>query len=477
MKYFLLSILFLQTVLLSCSSDKQSGYIRISPSNPHYLEYQDGTPYIPIGPNICWERFEKDEEKVLALYEQRFRILSENGGNYTRIWLSAPFFEVEHEIENDYDDRIRYRIDKILEYANKYDIKVKFCFENFRKLTNQPAPFLTSVPFDKPIYSIENNGSLTTMEEYFMSEKGKELFINKVNYFSEHYAQNSAVFGWELWNEINSVSVPNSPTCTFDWTKEMLTKVKSLFPNHLVMQSLGSFDNTRWIDMYNSYMNIQNNEIAQVHRYLDLGASWDICHSSMDTLASNTIAEIRQMVSDKPIILSEVGAVENNHSGPWNLYQTDTLGILLHDMLFAPFFSGAAGPGQSWHWDYYIEKQNLWWHYQRFSEAIKNINPIKEHFNPFYLWKDDVRLYGLDGTTNTITWCRDARYSWHTELVEKVAPEERSITLPINQFGKASYSDIQLYNPWLNTWSKLDSENDSVRFHFTRSAILRIKKN
>lgn len=468
--------LFILLFTLSCSKEREGDFIKVSLQNPRYFEYKDGRTYIPIGPNICWERFEKDEARVLALYEQRFRILAQNGGNYTRIWLSAPFFEVEHAKEQEYDKRIAQRIDKLLEHAEKYGIKIKFCFENFRKLTNSPAPFSTSVPFDKPIYSTENEGSLQSMEEYFNSQEGRELFIRKVNFFAKRYADHPAVFGWELWNEINAVNVPGNKQCILDWTVEMLPIVKSAFPNHLVMQSLGSFDNLKGIDTYRSFMTIPTNEIAQVHRYLDPGASWDICHAPMDTLASNAVTEIRNMVTDKPVLLSEVGAVEANHAGPSKLYETDTLGILLHDLLFAPYFSGAAGPGQSWHWDYYIEKNNLWWHFGRFAEAIKNADPIKENYQPFYLQIDDIRIYCLNGQSHSLLWSRDARSDWHTELIEQKLPEKRRLILPLIRIGQESYSSVQLYNPWENHWADYIAKNGSITFDFNRSAIIRINK-
>lgn len=56
----------------SCGKERDQNFIRVSKVNPCYLEYSDGTPFIPVGPNICWERFETDETKVLQLYEQRF---------------------------------------------------------------------------------------------------------------------------------------------------------------------------------------------------------------------------------------------------------------------------------------------------------------------------------------------------------------------------------------------------------------------
>lgn len=476
MKQFLIYILPLSVLLFSCNKGEKEDYIKVSTVNPHYFEGEKGKTYIPIGLNICWERFEKDEAKVLASYAQRFRNLSENGGNYVRIWLSAPFFEVEHSKEKEYDERVAQRIDNLLELAKKYGIKIKFCFENFRQLTNQPAPFPSSVPFDKPIYAKENNGSLQTMEEYFCSAEGKDLFISRVKFVAKRYADHPAIFGWELWNEINSVNVPGDKKCLLDWTKEMLPILKSIFPNHLVMQSLGSFDNKKQIETYRLFMTLPTNEVAQVHRYLDPGASWDICHASMDTLAANSVAEIRNWITDKPVILSEVGAVKANHAGPSLLYETDTTGILLHDLLFAPYFSGAAGPGQSWHWDYYIEKNNLWWHFGRFSEAIKNTDPVKENYIPFYLQTDSIRFYGLNGETHTLIWCRDALSNWQTELEKQKSPEIRELTLPLKEIGNETYPSVQFYDPWENLWSDNIPVNGIIKVNFKRSIIIRINK-
>ncbi len=62
--------------------------------------------------------------------------------------------------------------------------------------------------------------------------------------------------------------------------------------------------------------------------------------------------------------------VEHERSGPFKLYARDTHGMLLHDVLFAPFFAGAAGPGQIWHWNVYVDANRLWHHFGRFAAAI-----------------------------------------------------------------------------------------------------------
>src|SRR5215471_7201197 len=107
------------------------------------------------------------------------------------------------------------------------------------------------------------------------------------------------------------------------------------------------------------------NDIAQVHRYLDLGASLDACKGPVDVLAAEAVRELLAFQPGKPVILAESGAVEPRHSGPFKLYTADQDGVLLHDILFAPFFAGAAGPSQIWHWDAYVAKNGLWQHFRR----------------------------------------------------------------------------------------------------------------
>lgn len=471
------SFVFLFSLFSSCSKEDEKIYIRISERNPNYFEYSDGKPYIPIGPNICWERFEKDETKVIELYEQRFRNLSENGGNYTRIWLSAPFFDVEHSKAASYDQNVKKRIDKILALAEKYDIKIKFCLENFRALEDYPAIFPGSVPFDKPIYSKKYGGPLESTEDYFNTPEGKELFTQKLAFYSKYYKDNPAIFGWELWNEINAVHIPDKPESVLKWTNTMLPLSKTYFPNHLVMQSLGSFDRKSSFNLYEQFVTLLSNEIAQVHRYLDPGASWEICQAPMDILASNAVRELQNMVENKPIVLSEVGAVEANHSGPSLLYQKDNLGVLLHDMLFAPFFSGAAGPGQSWHWQFYIEKNNLWWHFGRFEKAIRGINPIIENFIPQFCEIDGVRLYVLKGKSNILIWGRDSKSDWVTEIVEGKNPEKRNLNIPLSKLliSDKQYN-VKMYDPWNDLWSKIKIENNGLTIpQFERSFVIRIE--
>lgn len=451
-------------------------FIKISDKNSLYLSYTDGTPYIPLGPNICWPRFETSEEEGLAKMQFYFKKLEENNCNYTRIWLSAPFFNIEENTAGKYDSTIVRRIDTVLSMASNAGVKVKFCIENFRVLTNRPSPFPGSVPFDKPIYSENNGGPISDITNYFTSVTGRNLFLKKMRFYSKKYGNNPTILGWELWNEINAVDVEES--LLLSWTTDMLHSAKEIFPNHLVMQSLGSFSSNNIRKVYRDYSLLNNNELAQIHRYLDPGANLEVCKGSMDILAFDAIKELKSYNLVKPLLLSEVGAVEANHAGPSKLYESDTLGILLHDMLFAPYFSGSAGPGQSWHWHYYIEKNDLWWHFNRFYEATKNTNPITESFFPKYFETKKLRVYALIGKETTLVWLRDSKSNWQTELIDKIYPESFTDSISMKKLGleKMEINSIKFYNPWSNTWSMGQVKNNLIHTPiFSRSLMLKIR--
>ncbi len=112
-------------------------------------------------------------------------------------------------------------------------------------------------------------------------------------------------------------------------------------------------------------------------------------------------------------------------------------------MLFAPFFAGAAGTGQSWWWGEYVAVHNLWHHFRRFAKAIEGLDPVAERFRPFYTETPRLRVYGLKGLKTIVVWCRDKRNGWEDEFVRGLPPETiADESLP---FWGCSYD---CYLPW-----------------------------
>lgn len=441
-----------------------SPFVRVSPRDPRYLELSDGTPYIPIGLNMI----APPGNEGLPGMETWMTELATNGGNYIRVWLGNPFFDVEHTHSGEYDEAKAQRIDALLNIASRDGIRVKLCLEHFRSLKGGRQSWA-----NKPLHLVANGGTATNINDFFDGTASRELFKKKLAWFAHRFGSNPTVFSWELWNEINAVQGGDYMA----WTELMLPELHRLFPHNLAMQSLGSFDRDTVRPSYQRLATMPGNDVAQVHRYLDLGAQLPVCHGPMDVLAADAVRELLAAHPGRPVLLAESGAVEPSHSGPFKLYDNDKDGLLLHDVLFAPFFAGAAGPGHIWHWDAYVAKQRLWWQFGRFAEVVKGLAPPAEHFEPEMLPHPRLRVYVLNGRHTVLLWCRDAQDTWQRELAEGKAPDtvaDALLDLGSLKLGKA---DAHIYDPWENQWSSTPITGDKIALPpFKRSLVVRFTR-
>jgi len=448
--------------------DDSKSFVRVSPQDGRYFQLSNGNPYVPIGLNMIAPSG-KSEEEALATMEQWIENLSENRGNYIRLWLSHNFFDVEHERSGQYDADKAKRIDAVLEMARQHNIRVKMTIEHFRHFFRDTQSWAA-----KPIHHVSRGGPAETIDDFFQGRASREQFKRKLRWYADRYGSDPVIFAWELWNEMDTVSGKGY----MEWTEEMLEELKKLFPDNMVTQSLGSFDNAGKRERYRELCLMANNDFANVHRYLDLGASLDVCKGPVDIMAADAVRELQNFKPAKPILLAESGAVEPSHSGPFKLYRKDTAGVMLHDIIFAPFFAGAAGTGQIWHWDYYVAANNLWFQFDRFAEAVEGIDCVAEAFEPMMLDHSRLRIYALKGKHTLLIWCRDKQNTWQTELAEGKPPAAVAnaiVSLP--DIGEnLNQANISFYDPWSNRWAQGTIEQNSVSLpDFTRSLVMKLR--
>jgi hypothetical protein len=461
-------MLFSSGVLGVDGSQDVRPFVKVSHSDSRYFELTDGRLFIPIGLNMI-APLGSSEQEALQCMEKWIKSLSENGGNYIRIWLSHNFFDIEHERSGQYDEAKAKRIDKVLDMARRYDVRVKMTIEHFRHFFGERQKWAA-----KPIHHISKGGPAKSIDDFFQGERSREQFKKKLDWYANRYGDEPIIFAWELWNEMDTVRGKGY----MEWTEEMLDELRKRFPKNMVTQSLGSFDHDRKRDRYQRICLMQANDFGNVHRYLDLGASLEICKGPVDILAADAVRELLAFESEKPILLAESGAVEPGHSGPFKLYQKDKAGIILHDVVFAPFFAGAAGTGQIWHWDQYVASNNLWFQFGRFSEAIKGVNPLLEAFEPIELKHAQLCVYALKGKHLFLAWCRDKQNTWQSELAEGKQPtviRNGSIQLPHNEKYLRGAS-VHFYDPWANSWTRGDLKDNQIHLpEFIRSLVVKIE--
>jgi len=476
---FVLASMFL---MMACSNTRNvqkhsfsaNRQIRVSPNDFAYFSFADSSPYIPVGINMINPsgRYNNKPDSAFYEIEQWMKNLSENGGNYIRVWLSNSFWDIEEEAGKYNKEKVR-RIYRLIEMARKYHLRIKLTLEHFRSITIKENPQQWATKF---AYHKSHGGPFDSVRQYLASAEGERLFLDKVDFYRKRYGSDTLFFGWELWNEMNAMSVPKD-SLFFAWNEKMLAAVKQRFPEQLVMQSLGSFDGEYARPVYKRIMSMPGNEVAQVHRYLDAGAEMEICHAPMDIICASAVQELLSYHLPKPVLLAETGAVGPRHAGPSKYYVKDTAGSLLHDILFAPFFSGAAGTGMSWHWESYVHKNNLWYHFARFNEVIKGIDPIQEKFSPSFTETNLLRIYVLKGKNTTLLWLRDKMNNWESEFEKGMAPQIlHGININLEDLGITSpVTKIDIYDPWKNIWTT--AEKDSAAFtlpDFKRSVVIRV---
>ena len=448
-----------------------TAFVRVSPRDPRYLELSDGRPYIPIGlnmvsPYLTGRGPTADGAEEFALMERWMRALAANGGNTIRVWLALGIWNVERRRAGVYDEEPARRLDAMLGLACALGIRVKMTFEYFREI--DPALSKTTWAIC-PLHHRSRGGTAGSIAEWFDGEESRAQFRSKMAWYAARYGAEPAVYGWELWNEIECVQGGDFMA----WTQAMLSELHRLFPRNLCMQSLGSFDAPSKRDPYRRLSTMPGNDLAQVHRYLDLGAALEVCHGPVDVLAADAVREVLAFSPGRPVILAESGAVEPTHAGPFKLYAADRDGVILHDVLFAPFFAGAAGGGQCWHWSDYVDPNDLWWQFGRFAQAVQDLDPPAEGFRPSMIAHERLRVYALTGRRTVLAWCRDKENTWTSELRDGVPPETLEgleVDLPMPPAAR-----VRTYDPWTDEWAEATPRGGRIVLPaFRRSIVVRL---
>ncbi len=472
--YIVSLVVLLSATIDAAAAEDDRPFVQVSPRDARYFQLGNGEPFIPIGLNMASVWTESGEEEALGRMEGWMTSLSNNGGNFLRVWLSSSFWDVECQRAGEYDPAVARRIDRLFAMARKHDLYLKLTIEHFREI-NPDVPYATQRPWaTKPLHHVSRGGTAKSMDEWFSGESSREQFRKKLDWYARRYGSDPIVFGWELWNEINAVRSDKY----LPWTKVMLGELRQRFPKNLVMQSLGSFDRPHNRDQYRAMVALAQNDVAQVHRYLDLGANLQVCHGPVDVLAADAVRELIAMKPAKPVLLAESGAVEPSHSGPFKLYAKDRAGMILHDVIFAPFFAGAAGCGQCWHWDRYINENGLWWHFDRFAKAVDGLNPAVEDLQPMMIANPDLRVYVLKGNSTTLIWARDIQNSWTTELADGVEPRELSgAAIDLTAVQELAGAAIRIYDPWKDQWTSAQATSKTIMLPpFKRSIVMRVTR-
>lgn len=446
------------------------GYVKVSERDGKYFAYSDGTPFILIGINAAFptsygktdgtEFGRSSVRKYLGLrqYERWFKKLSQNGCNMARVWLGHEYFTPDTENVYCFDKVQFTKIDMLLELAKKYHIKLKFTIEQFRFFDYHRCSDSDSYAddifrkFNKKLYC--DGKRCESIGEWLNNPKWRAAWLAKVGEFAKRYSGDTEIFAIELWNEMNCLG-DFGDIC--EWNRQVMPEVRKMFPKNLVVNSLGSLDCEGARICYNSF-GWEEFSFVQIHRYLDAGAWYKDCRESPFEMIKGAFEKV---VTDKPVLIAETGAVNNCHSGPFKYYVNDDDGLIFADTVYTPLFLKSCGVGNIWHWDErYIESKNLYRMFKPISKLVENIEFDKEEFKPIDLSNDDTFAMLLSGNTAVLGYIRNKNYNWKTVMrdLSEVMPVS-SFELRIDNLGS-----VRIFKVWDSDRTAVESEDNRVIF-------------
>ena len=401
------------------------GYVRVSGDDPRYFAFSDRSSYCPVGMNLAFispfgksdgKEFGRSGFRFLGLrqYERWLRACHENGVDLVRIWLGHEYFCPDTEEAGVLDGVQLSKLEAFFELARRYEIRVKLTVEQFRFFDYERVA--DSDSYSDDVFRKFNKRlrvgkkRCESPAEWLSGEEFRAAWLYKIKELSKRFSGDPALFGIELWNEMNCLPWKE----TLEWNRIMLPEVKRLFPRQLVMNSLGSFDSKWSLAAYEEFP-WELSDIKQMHRYLDQGAAYEVCRESPIEL----IRDGAEILADgtKPFLVAETGAVNDRHSGPFRYYPADHDGILFCDLVYTPLFVGAAGCGQIWHWDErYVESKNLYRYFRPLKKLICGVDFAREGFVPGVWENEDVIFLYLRGKSVTLGYLRNKSTNWRRIL-------------------------------------------------------------
>ncbi len=380
-------------------SDARGPVVR-KPSS-RYMVTADGEPLFLIGHNVAWSTDPAPLADMLKYIDD----LADSGQNCTRIWLCTWGFGFEHREMGQYDLERAWKLDRIVEHAQKRGVYIMFCFENAHDVSEMKSP-----------YWVNMGGPIRAREEFFTHPAARRAFRNRLRYAAARWGYADSILAWELFNEMEYAVVDpddfDSSVRTkyfLPWLNEMAAQLRRSDPHaHLVTNSLATdrvwdaMNELPWMD------------IVQHHTYL----------SRWDTDAAELVLYVRSWIDrcGKPYMLSEFGgAPPGVYDATRNVvHDTDATGLHIHNSIWAGALSGAASTPMNWWWDTYIRPRDCYNHYAALSRFLDGTPWLDEALASHDLSTREVRVLLLKGRRWARLWAQNKACIW---------PNARRLTL------------------------------------------------
>jgi hypothetical protein len=320
-----------KAISFNVSPRAAAGFVRLHPSNPRYLAFDNGQTFFPAGVNLGWWR-----DDALRDYTRWLDALQANGANAARIWMASWSFGIEWQdtgLGNYNNRQLRaHWLDEVLKMAEQRGIYLVIGLIPDRE-------FRADGLWAGNPYNASNGGMLQTPVDFATNTAAKEMFKRRLRYIAARWGYSPNILAWEWWNEVESTRI-ETPALK-PWIEEMTAHLRQFDVNrHLVTISyVGNGDDAIW--------RMPEIDLMQRHEYNET-PKWFKPIPGGFRLTPSAPA--------KPLLFGEFGYSSQGET----VTPATKDGIHLHNALWASAFNGFASTAMYWWWDDYIDAGNLW---------------------------------------------------------------------------------------------------------------------
>ncbi len=379
-------------------TDGPHGPVRISPHNPLLLAWADGTPYVPVGINLCWA----NGPDRLGTFRRHLRRFAARGGNHIRLWAASWF----GQIESDRPDRYRldqaWLLDQALLAARRLGVTVTLVLDNHHDLgLGRKMPYGTT---------------LRERLANFFAVPLHPQYARRLAYLTSRYAAFDNLMAWELFNEVDLTAAPRGRVTA--WAAAATAELRRLDPhNHLRTISMSD---PNWTDLFT----VPGIDLTQIHQYVPyLPRAEEKHQDSMTPLLQH---QLWALELGRPFCFSETGHQGTNGDNPGN--EADSEGFLLQQQAWGGLLSGGYGTGMNWWWDVYVDANRLWHLYQPLADTIERIDWSDPDLKPIRPSRDiGLRLVGWQSSRQALIHPVQDSDTWYAHVVEERPRSRRDL--------------------------------------------------
>ena len=309
----------------------------VDPQAPTHFAFEDGTPFVPVGLNICWA----SNDQMLDDYRRWFTRLAAQGGNFARLWMASWSFAIEWKDTGlgDYSKRLHRAalLDAVFELAESLGIQLMLCLVNHGAFSLKADTEWQDNPYNRA-----NGGPLAAPEDFVTNEAAQRLFERRVRYIAARWSMSPALHSWEWWNEVTWT--PIKPAALRPW----FARMGRVLDAHDPYRRLRS---TSWADRGDAASwQLPALDYAQQHDYTQRDPLQHYADAARDWRADG--------ITTKPLVPSELGLLTTHDAKIPQPFNWDA--VHLHNGLWAPLFHGYASTALYWWWDHMVDPLNVW---------------------------------------------------------------------------------------------------------------------